>query len=206
MRGALALVAALVMPPLFAADGPRLVFSKSFPGSSPAFVEITLDRAGNATYRDAADDDQPMKFQLAESDTNDIFTLADKLGRFNHPLEAPVKVAFMGMKTFRFENGTEKHEVKFNYSEDLDAQALLDWFERISETEQHVIDLERAAKYDKLGVNQAVLLVQIAFEHKRLVAAQQFLPMLDRVAKNDTYMHMARERAASLAEAIRASR
>lgn len=196
----------LAVAPLFAADAPRLVFSKSFPGSVPAYVEITLDRGGNATYKEAADDDQPIKFQVAESDTSEIFALADKLGRFNHPLEAPVKVAFMGMKTFRFENGADKHEVKFNYSEDPDAQALLDWFERISETEQRVIDLERAAKYDKLGVNQAVLLVQIAFEHKRLVAAQQLLPMLDRVAKNETYMHMARERAAGLADAIRASK
>jgi len=202
MRWALA----LAVMPLFAADTPRLVFSKSFPGSVPAYVEIALDRAGNATYKEAADDDQPMKFQVAESDTSEMFALADKLGHFSHSLEAPLKVAFMGMKTFRFENGAEKHEVKFNYSEDLDAQALLDWFERISETEQHVINLERAAKYDKLGVNQAVLLVQIAFEHKRLVAAQQLLPMLDRVAKNDTYMHMARERAAGLADAIRASK
>jgi hypothetical protein len=199
-------VLALAAVPLFAADAPRLVFSKAFPGSTPAYVEITLDRGGNATYREAADDNQPLKFQVAESDTNEIFALADKLGRFNHPLEAPVKVAFMGMKSFRFENGAEKREVKFNYSEDLDAQALQDWFERISETEQHVINLERAAKYDKLGVNQAVLLAQIAFEHKRLVAAQQLLPLLDRVAKNETYMHMARERAAGLADAIRASR
>jgi hypothetical protein len=202
MRWALA----LAVVPLFAADAPRLVFSKSFPGSTPAYVEIALDRAGNATYKEAANDDQPLQFQLAESDTSEMFALAGKLEHFNHPLEAPVKVAFMGMKTFRFENGAEKHEVKFNYSEDLDAQALLDWFERISETEQHVINLERAAKYDKLGVNQAVLLVQIAFEHKRLVAAQQLLPMLDRVAKSDTYMHMARERAAGLADAIRASK
>ncbi len=202
MRWALA----LAVLPLFAANAPRLVFSKSFPGSVPAYAEIAVDRGGNATYKEAADDDQPMKFQLAESDVSEMFALADKLGRFNHPLEAPIKVAFMGMKTFRFENGAEKREVKFNYSEDVDAQALLDWFERISETEQHVINLERAAKYDKLGVNQAVLLVQIAFEHKRLVAAQQLLPMLDRVAKNDTYMHMARERAAGLADAIRASK
>jgi hypothetical protein len=202
MRWALA----LAVVSLFAADAPRVVFSKSFPGSAPAYVEIALDHDGNATYKEAVDDDQPLKFQLAESDTSEIFALADKLGRFNHPLEAPVKVAFMGMKTFRFENGAEKRGVKFNYSEDLDAQALLDWFERISETEQHVINLERAAKYDKLGVNQAVLLVQIAFEHKRLVAAQQLLPILDRVAKNETYMHMARERAAGLADAIRASK
>lgn len=202
MRWALALVVA----PLLAADGPRLFFSKSFPGSAPAYVEIAVDRSGNAQYKEAADDDQPLKFQLAESDTNQIFDLADKLGRFNHPLEAPVKVAFMGMKTFRFESDSGKHEVKFNYSQDLDAQALLDWFERISETEQYLINLERAAKYDKLGVNQALLLVQASFEHKRLVAPRQLLPMLDRVAKNETYMHMARERAAELADAIRASK
>jgi hypothetical protein len=197
---------ALAAIPLFAADAPHLFFSKSFPGSVPAYVEIGVDRSGNAVYKQAPNDDQPLKFQLAESDANEIFGLADKLGRFDHALEAPVKVAFMGMKTFRFEAGAEKHEVKFNYSEDLDAQVLLDWFERISETEQHVINLERAVKYDKLGVNQALLLVQISYERKRLVAPQQLLPMLDRVAKNETYMHMARERAAGLADAIRASK
>jgi hypothetical protein len=197
----------LAVAPLFAgADVPRLVFSKSFPGSAPPYVEIALDRNGNASYKEAADDDQPLRFQIPESDVSAIFGLADKLGHFNHPLESPLKVAFMGTKTFRFEAGAEKQEVKFNYSEDPDAQALLDWFERISETEQHVINLERAVKYDKLGVNDALLLLQISFDHKRLVAPLQLLPLLDRVVKNDSYLHMARERAAGLAEAIRASK
>jgi len=197
---------ALLSLPLLAADAPTLFYSKSFPGSVPAYVEIRIDRAGNAEYKEAVDEDQPLKFQLTASDTNEIFGLAEKLDRFRHPLEAPLKVAFMGMKTFRFENGAEKSEVKFNYSEDLDAHLLQDWFERMAETEQHMINLERAAKYDKLGVNPALLLVQISYEHKRLVAPQQLLPMLDRIAKNETYMHMDRERAASLADAIRASK
>jgi len=197
---------ALLSLPLLAADAPTLFYSKSFPGSVPAYVEIRIDRAGNAEYKEAVDEDQPLKFQLTASDTNEIFGLAEKLDRFRHPLEAPLKVAFMGMKTFRFENGAEKSEVKFNYSEDLDAHLLQDWFERMAETEQHMINLERAAKYDKLGVNPALLLVQISYEHKRLVAPQQLLHMLDRIAKNETYMHMDRERAASLADAIRASK
>jgi hypothetical protein len=197
---------ALAVLPLLAADGPRLFYSKSFPGSTPAYVEITIERGGSAVYKEAANDDQPLKFQIPESDTNQIFGLAEKLGWFHRPLEAPVKVAFMGMKTFRCENGAEKSEVKFNFSEDLDAQSLQDWFERIAETEEHVINIERAAKYDKLGVNRALLLVQVSYERKRLVAPQQLLPMLDRIAKNDTYMHMDRERAASLADAIRASK
>ena len=39
-------------------------------------------------------------------------------------------------------------------------QALLDWFERIAETERGFIELERAVKYDKLGVQNALLLLQ----------------------------------------------
>ena len=79
----------------------------------------------------------------------------------------------------------------------------MDWFERIAEVEQDWIDLDRASHYDKLGVNDALLRLQITMEHKRLVAAPQFLPLLDRVAKNDTFVHIARERAAGLAETFR---
>jgi hypothetical protein len=196
----------LLALPVLAGDNPRLFYSKSFPHSVPEYVEILVEHNGEATYKEAPDDNQPLKFQLPESDTAQLFALTDKLGHFAHPLEAPVKVAFMGMKTFRFENGSENKEIKFNYSEDLDAQLLLDCFERIAETEQNLINLERAAKYDKLGVNRALLLIQAAFDHKRLVAPQQLLPMLDRIAKNETYMHMDRERAAGLGDAIRASK
>lgn len=199
-------VLALAALPLLATDGPRLVYSKSFPGSVPAFVEVTIERNGDTQYKEAPDDDQPLKFQLAEADTAEIFGLVEKLGRFTHPLEAPLKVAFMGMKTYRFQNGAEKNEVKYNFSEDPDARLLQDWFERIVETEQDLINLERSAKYDKLGVNKSLLLLQTSLERKRLVTPQQLLPLLDRIAKNETYMHMSRERAAGLADAIRASK
>jgi hypothetical protein len=35
------------------------------------------------------------------------------------------------------------------------------------------------------------------------VAPDQFLPLLDRIAKNESFLHIARERAAGLAESIR---
>jgi hypothetical protein len=38
---------------------------------------------------------------------------------------------------------------------------------------------------------------------KKLVATAQFLPLFDRVAGDEQYLHMARTRAARLAEAIR---
>ncbi len=199
------LAAMLSCSVLCAADA-RLFFSKSFPGSTPAYVAITVDHSGAGEYKEAADDDNPLKFQLSAADTGEMFGLADKLDRFKRPLESPLKVAQMGMKTFRFEEGGKNTEVKFNFSEDQDSRVLLDWFERISETGQNYYALERAVKYDKLGVNQALLQFNIAMDRKRVVSPQLFLPMLDRVAKNATYLNMARTRAANLAEAIRAEK
>ncbi len=40
------------------------------------------------------------------------------------------------MKTFRWEDGAETSEQKFNYSLDENAKALDDWFEAITESEQ----------------------------------------------------------------------
>ena len=188
---------------IWAADGPHLFYSKSFPGSTPAYVEITLSKNGDVAYREAPDEDNPIKFQLKEMETEEVFGLVEKAGGFKRELESGLKVAFMGAKTFRFENGADKSEVKFNYTQDAAAQELADWFERMAESAGRRIDLERAAKYDKLGVVQSLLLLQIALDKKRLLGAEQFLPMLDRISNNETYMHTGRTRAAEIASAIR---
>ncbi len=203
MKRLLHIPALLALCCAVAPAAPRLFYSKYFKGSVPEFVAITIERSGQVTYQEAKDDDNPIRVQMTDAETQELFDLAEKLDRFQHPLESGLKVANMGTKTFRFEDGNEKHETQFNYSLDTNAQALLDGFEHIAETEQNFIQLDRTAHYDKLGVNEALLLLQIGLEHKRLVASQQFLPLLDRIAKNESYLHIARERAASLAETIR---
>lgn len=200
MKWSLVLLFASVV---FAGDGPRLFYSRTFPGSTPAYFDLTVESNGDTVYREAVDDELPSKFHLSETEVKEVFALADKLDHFKHPLESPLKVAFMGTKVFRYEQGAEKNEVKFNFTEDLNAQALQDWFERMAESAQHRDNLERTAKYDHLGVMHAMDLLASAYERKRLVAVDQFLPILDRVAKNETYMHQARALAAELAEAIR---
>ena len=185
------------------AQGPRLIYTKVFPGSTPAYVSISVEKDGKSEYKEAPDDDRPLKFQLAPEETTEIFGLVEKLERLKRPLESGLKVANMGMKTIRFEDGAEKNEQKFNFTQDLDGRALYDWFEKITETELHVFNLERTVKFDKLGVYKALLQLETARDRKRLVAPEQFLPLLDRVVKNESYVHMARERAAGLAEGIR---
>lgn len=182
---------------------PRLVYSKSFPGSVPPWVQITLERDGKAVYKESPDDEQPLKFEMSTDETSQIYGLAEKLEYFKNPLESGLKVANMGMKTFRWEDGAKSQEQKFNYSQDETARALQDWFEKMTESEQLFIAVERAVRYDKLGANKALLQLQAAMERGRLVGAAQFLPMLDRVIKNESFLHMARERAGALADSIR---
>ncbi len=187
---------------------PRLVFTKTFPGSVPAYVEISVEKSGSTVYKEAPDDNNPITIQLSQTDSETMFGLADKLDHFTRPIESGLKVAFMGKKTFRYEggtpDGTKPPQVEFNYSADPNAAALLDWFERIAESERDFIELERTVKYDKLGVQNALILIQVTRDEKRLIAPQQFLPLLDRVVKNESYLHMARERASAFADEIRA--
>lgn len=187
----------------FGADKPRIFYTKSFPGSVPAYVSVELQQDGSAVYKEAPDDPEPIDFKMSQEDAAQIFALTEKVERFKRALESNLKVANMGVKTFRYENGSEKNEVKFNYSLDEDARLLTDWFERISETQQLHFNLEKCVRFDKLGVNKSLLQVEAAYDRRRLVAPERFLPLLDRVAKNESYLHMARERAATLAEIFR---
>jgi hypothetical protein len=177
----------------------QLTMSKSFPGSTPAYSEVRIDGDGNVEYREDPKDEDPLKFQIAAADRQTIWALVEKLGHFSRPLESGLKVARMGDKTFRW----DKTEVTFNFSEDEDAKALLDWYENICETERDYIALETAAKYDKLGVENALLQLEISWDKKHLISPQQMLPMLDRIAKNEGFLNMARSRAANLADKIR---
>jgi hypothetical protein len=189
---------------LVAQDAQRFFYSKSFPGSVPAYVQVTLEKNGEAVYKEAPDDDLPLTFKLTGAETTEVYRLVEKLDYFKHPIESGLKVAFLGTKTFRLENGAEKREVQFNYSEDPNAGLLWDWCERMAESAEHRIALERAAKYDKLGVVKALNLLGSAVERKRVVGLEQYLPVLDRIVKNESYMHTARARAAEIAELIRA--
>ncbi len=190
---------------ILSAAEPSLFYSKSFPNSTPAYVSIQLAASGDIIYKEAVDDEQPVKLKIEPEEAAEIFALAQKLDHFQHPLESGLKVAFMGEKTFRWvADGAPPQEQKFNYSQDPDANKLQDWFERITESEMLFFSLERTVKYDKLGVFKALLQLEAAYDRKRLLAWPQYLPLLDRVAKNSSYMNLARERAASLAEVFRA--
>ncbi len=104
---------------MLACAAPRLFYSKYFKGSSPEYVAITVERDGQVTYQEAKEDDNPIKIQLDRASVQEMFDLAEKLGRFQRPIESGLKIANLGLKTFRFEDDAERHEIQFNYSQDV---------------------------------------------------------------------------------------
>ena len=56
---------------LCAADA-RLFFSKSFPGSVPDYVAITVTPNGAVEYKEAVDDERPLKLQLSATDADRV--------------------------------------------------------------------------------------------------------------------------------------
>jgi len=188
----------------FAADGPRVIFTKSFPGSVPEFVSIVVAKDGAVEYKEGKEDD-PDRFQIEPSAVSAIFDLAERLGYFKGQLESGLKVAKMGDKTFRWENGAESSQATFNYSQDENAKVLQDWFERIGESDRVFGELRQAIRHDRLGVNDAVLHIDVMWSRKQLVGLAQFLPQLDRVAKDEAFINMARDRAARMAGEFRAA-
>jgi hypothetical protein len=181
----------------------RIYFSKSFPKSVPAYYEVEVARSGKVTYREAPGEEVPVEFELVADETAKVFELAESLDRFRMTLNLNRKVAFTGDKVFRFEPGAgERSEAKFVYTENPEALKLLEWFEKVGETERHLIELERVAQFDHLGVNKRLLQFQISLEKDRIVSPAQFLPILEKIAAQKKIVQLARSRAAGLAERI----
>ena len=134
-----------------------------------------------------------------------MFDMAAKLNLFQTPLESGLKVANTGKKTFSYSDGSGKtSNAVFNYSQNITAQQLLERFERIGESERAYISLERTAQFDKLGVNDSLAEIEALWLSKQLAAPLQFVPLLTKVASHESYMHLARDRAARLKDEFQA--
>ncbi len=197
-----ALCAAIV----FAAPA-KLTFTKSFPGSVPAYCSVEVDKTGVITYKEATNDEQPVTAQLPETNVNQLFDLAQHLDFFKSPIESGLKVANTGKKTFRYESEDGKaNEVIFNYSTIEAAQQLLDRFEDIASTERAYIDLDRTVHFDHLGINDSLAQIESLWLSNHLVAPDQFIPLFKRIASHESIMHLARDRASRLKDEFSASK
>lgn len=190
-----------------AAAGAKITFRRVFKGSSPEFIELSIQQsADEATYEIRQLDEDPgaAVFQVSSVLRAKIFELAGQLNRFQgQDLDVHRKIANLGEKTFRWEQGAEHHETKFNYTLNSPAAQLLQIFEGLARQQEHVILLQRRMRYDRLGINDALLQFETDYNRSMLPEPQRVLPMLDQIAGDSHFVDIARQRARNLAERIR---
>lgn len=185
----------------------KLSYRRIFKSSSPEFIEIVVhDDSDAASFEIRQLDEDPgaAPFEVSASLREKMFDLAAQLRNFQgQDLDVHRRIANLGEKSFRWEKGTEAHETKFNYTLNSAATQLMQIFEGLARQQELVTLLERRMKYDRLGINDALLQFETDLNHKLLPEPQRALPTLDQIASDSRFVDIGRQRARALAERIR---
>ena len=188
--------------------GARLTYTRILKGSMPEYITIQVDAAGTGTYdgRKLADPPHPRSFKLTGSTSQKLFSLAAELNYFRSiDLESHKKVANLGQKTFTYEKDGQKSSAEFNYTLNKEAVELADIFEKIAVVEQHIQALEFAVKYDHLGLPRELRQIQIDLNNRALADPELMVPMLEEIARNPRFLHLAQVRAQDILARVQAS-
>jgi hypothetical protein len=185
----------------------KLSYRRIFKSSSPEFIEIIVhDDTDAATFEIRQLDEDPgsSAFEVSAPLREKMFELSGQLKNFQgQDLDVHRRIANLGEKTFRWEKGAEVHETKFNYTLNSSATQLMQIFEGLARQQELVSLLERRMKYDRLGINDALLQFETDLNHKLLPEPQRALPTLDQIAGDSRFVDVGRQRARNLAERIR---
>lgn len=191
------------------ASSATISYRKVFKDSSPEFLEIRIRENGSGTLdmRQLDDDPEPEAFDVQPQLAAKIFEMAAQLDNFRgQQLDVRRRIANLGEKTFRFERGSENYETTFNYTLNETAQQLMHVFEGLARQQEHLSTLTRRMRYDRLGVNEALLRFEIDLNRKMIPEPERLLPVLESIAGDSRVVEIARVRARALIERIRNSR
>jgi len=185
----------------------KVTFRRIFRGSSPEFIELCIwDDGKKATYeiRQLDDDAGSAPFEVGDALRSKIFALTAQLHDFEGlDLDVHRKIANLGEKTFRWDAGSESSEVKFNYTLNTSATQLLQICEGLARQQELIELLQRRIKYDRLGVNDALLQFENDLNKGVLPEPEHVLPLLEQIANDSRFVEIARQRSRALAERLR---
>jgi hypothetical protein len=189
---------------------PAITFTKDFPGSVPPYYSITLRQTDAekyiALYRVDPEED-PTEMEIAAPLAQRAFELAKELDYFSGPpLESKRKVAQMGRKTLRYDDGSQHGERSFNHTELPAAVELTSWFERLANTQGHVDRILYLLRFDRLGIVKELLQTEMDLNNDRLLQPALLIPALEKVLANKSLVNVAHERADTILSRLNPAR
>ena len=184
---------------------PCVTFTKTLVGSTPEYLSLSIDANGKGTYdsHKLGDPAALRPLQISAETTAQIFSLTQSLNYFRSGnLDSHHRVADMGLKILTYQDTRETNKVQFNYSENRSAQQLADNFEKISNVEERIAQLDYAMKYDHLSLPQVLRQVQYGMENSYFVEAALMIPTLEKISADPHYLHLAQSRAREIEQRI----
>jgi hypothetical protein len=184
----------------------KVTFRRIFQGSSPEYIELCIwDDAKTASYeiRQMEDDPGSAPFEVGAPLRSKIFGLTAQLHNFQgQDLDVHRKIANLGEKTFRWEQGGVTHETRFNYTLNPAASQLLQIFEGLARQQEHYELITRRMRYDRLGIYDALLQFESDLNRGLLPEPQRLRPLLEQIASDPKFVDVARKRAQSLVDRV----
>ncbi len=191
----------------FPTNSSTFTYRRIFKSSTPEFIEIKIkDDTDTGSYEIRQLDEDPgaTPFEISNSLRTKMFQLINQLNDFRGlDLDVHRKIANLGEKTFRWEQGAEAYEVKFNYTVNPAATQLLQICEGLARQQELIDLLQRRMKYDRLGVDDALLQLETDLSKGVLPEPKRVLPLLDQIAADSRFVEIARQKARAMAESIR---
>lgn len=198
-----------LLAPAYAVPPASGVFTyrRIFKSSVPEFIEIKIPESSDKPtfeIRQLDEDPGALPFEISANLRSRIFQLIGELGYFKGlDLDVHRKIANLGEKTFHWDRGIESYDVKFNYTLNTAAAQLMQICEGLARQLELLELLQRRAKYDRLGVNDALMQFENDLNKGILPEPSRALPILDQIAADPHVVEIARQRARSLAERLR---
>ncbi|HEX3092572.1 MAG TPA: hypothetical protein VHW72_08130, partial [Candidatus Angelobacter sp.] len=104
-------------------------------------------------------------------------------------------VASTGKKTLTYVDGSRHFNTTYDYSEHKAIQEITSIFMGISNTIEHGRKLQFLRRFDKLGLEAELKVLEDAAESHNLVEIQLIAPTLESIAEDHAILNIARQRA-----------
>lgn len=181
---------------------PSITFERIWEDFTPQSVTITVSANGAAKYasrtpgKNDDTDEFHTEFTMSHDRCDKLFHYAKEAdyfqGDFTFKKHA---VASTGKKTLTYVDASRHFHTTYDYSEHKAIQEITDIFMGISNTIEHGRKLQFLRRFDKLGLEGELKVMEDAAESHSLVEIQLIAPTLESIAEDHAILNIARQRA-----------
>ena len=182
---------------------PSITFERVWQDFTPQNVTIAVSANGVTKYSSRTSatnggdaDEYQTEFTMSHDRCDKLFRYAREANYFQGDFAFKKHVvASTGKKTLVYADASRHFNTTYDYSEHKAIQEITSIFSGISNTIEHGRKLQFLRRFDKLGLEAELKVMEDAAESHSLVEMQLIAPALESIAEDHSILNIARQRA-----------